>query len=350
MENLTSKKYDDTYEKTWDDFVETGVLGTIYHTRKFINYHPKDRFIDNSLMIFHKEELICVVPACKKKDDKGKTYPLIYYDDGDFDVDPREFTTHNVTESHDFSYMGATYGGPVFLPKYFEIRYLKSIINEIFKYYNNKIEFRLANNIYFGDKVFKLYAVLSSKLSMVPELSWYINTDEDFVLNISNQRNRNKLKKMIDNPDVSCLKTNLIDDYKEYYSILNKNLTTRHNNSPTHSEEEFLLLREILEDKGALYLVKENDILLGGVYVIKVTSQCWYTFYISKNVDSDNHMAIPYLMFSIGQDAKKEGVKYLDYGISTEERGKLLNDGLSDFKERSLGGTSNSRFLFLVPN
>ena len=54
---MESKKYNDTYEKTWDDFVETGVLGTIYHTRKFINYHPKDRFIDNSLMIFHKEEL-----------------------------------------------------------------------------------------------------------------------------------------------------------------------------------------------------------------------------------------------------------------------------------------------------
>lgn len=348
MENLITKKYDDNYEKTWDNFVENGILGTIYHTRKFINYHPKDRFVDNSLLIFCKEDLICVVPACKKNT-KNITYPLIYSEDGDIDIDPREFTTPNTKILSDFSYMGSTYGGPVFLEKYFEIRYVKLIIDKIFEYYNNQIEFRMANNIYFGDNVFTVYSLLSSKLIMKPELSWYIKTNEDFVGKISNKRNKKNLKKMIDNENIKCYHSIDIEDYKLYYDLLDKNLTTRHKTSPTHTKEEFLYLKEILQNNGLLYLVKENNNILGGVYVIKVTTLCWYTFYISKNVDSDNHAAIPYLMYTIGQDAKKEGVKYLDYGISTENKGSSLNEGLADFKERSLGGTSNARFLFLLP-
>ena len=50
-------------------------------------------------------------------------------------------------------------------------------------------------------------------------------------------------------------------------------------------------------------------------------------------------------MYQIAIDARLENVRYIDYGISIE--GKLINEGLSDFKESSLGGTSNYRYLFL---
>ena len=59
-------------------------------------------------------------------------------------------------------------------------------------------------------------------------------------------------------------------------------------------------------------------------------------------------MSIIYLMYTISNDAKKENVKYIDYGISTENCGKLINNGLSDYKESSLCGISNYRYLFLI--
>ena len=40
-------------EENWDSFVkQKSMNGTFLQTRKFINYHPKDRFKDCSLMIY----------------------------------------------------------------------------------------------------------------------------------------------------------------------------------------------------------------------------------------------------------------------------------------------------------
>ena len=91
-----------------------------------------------------------------------------------------------------------------------------------------------------------------------------------------------------------------------------------------------------------------NNIIIGGVYVIKVTKQCWYTVYQTRNINFKNStIALMYIIYYISNNAKNNNVKYLDYGICTEEQGKTINEGLSIFKEESLGGISNYRFLFL---
>jgi len=317
---LVVVKYKEEYETVWDDFVNNGIFGTVHHTRAFMNYHPSNRFMDHSILIYYKQELICVVPACKR----------------------------HATDVCYFSYLGATYGGPVFSNKYCATKYLLPIIDVMLDHYENKIEFRLANNIYFKEDIFILYCILGNRLTMVPELSWYVNTNEDFINNITNKRNKSNLIKIIKNTEIHCEKKSELDDYMNFYTMLNDGLNARHDTTPTHTREEFIHLSNILQDKQALYLVKQNnDMILGGVYVIKVTSQCWYTFYISKNIHTDNHAAILYLMYTIHADAKKEGVPLLDYGITTENRGKNINIGLADFKQNSLGGTSNARYLFV---
>ena len=47
--------------------------------------------------------------------------------------------------------------------------------------------------------------------------------------------------------------------------------------------------------------------------------------------------SIVYLFYTAVNEAKKNNVKYIDYGINTEDKGKELNMGLSDYKENSLG-------------
>lgn len=342
------KKYEDKYEDLWDDFVEKGIFGTIYHTRKFINYHPKNKFIDYSIIIYYKNEVVCVVPACRLPNscDLLTHQSLNIHDPNDIDIDPNEFSTsHNNNKI--FSYLGATYGGPVFSPKYFEFRYVELIIDCIFNHYKGSIEFRLPNNIYFYENIFIVYCLLSKHLKMIPELSWYIKTEDDFIANVTNKRNKSNLIKMINDPNVECFKTNNITDYQDFYEILKENLNSRHNTEPTHTYEELIAFKNAVQERQILYIVKENNIILGGVLVVKVTKTCWYTFYISKNVNTENNATILYLMYTITNDAKKENVKYIDYGITTENKGKIVNSGLSDFKERSLGGSSNARYLFL---
>ena len=352
MNSFTCIKYnEEKHQELWEKFIETGILGTIYHTRKFMSYHPKNRFEDNSLLLYAGDELVCVVPACSKHEIGFKAC-TIFHSDGDISIDPEEFTTRPISNKSYFSYMGATYGGPVFLKKYFQTKYVITMIDHIFQYYNNNIEFRMANNIYYDDNVFMVYSILGSKLRMIPEMSWYIDTGVNFINNMNNKRNRSYLSNVINDDDVKCYSTKSIDIYKHFYAILHENLETNHGATPTHTLDEFLHMKDILDDRGKLYVVENINTkeLYGGVYIIKVTNICWYTFYISRNIQISNTIAkapISYLMYTISNDAAKEGVKYVDYGICTEDRGNLVNIGLAEFKEKSLGGHANARYLFV---
>jgi hypothetical protein len=58
-------QYNDDYENLWDRFVnEEAVNGTFLQTRNFLNYHPKGRFIDHSLLLLKDNAIVAVVPGC----------------------------------------------------------------------------------------------------------------------------------------------------------------------------------------------------------------------------------------------------------------------------------------------
>ena len=45
------RRYNKNDEAVWDKFVSDSNNGTIFHLRKFLNYHPKDKFVDHSILI-----------------------------------------------------------------------------------------------------------------------------------------------------------------------------------------------------------------------------------------------------------------------------------------------------------
>ena len=67
--DISIVEYKDEYEEKWDRFVSTGSInGTFLQTRRFLNYHPKERFVDNSLLFFNGEEIVAVLPAHKAEE------------------------------------------------------------------------------------------------------------------------------------------------------------------------------------------------------------------------------------------------------------------------------------------
>jgi hypothetical protein len=317
--NFNITKYTLKNDNEWDDFVENNSLnGTIYHTRNFLNYHG-NKFEDTSILIYLIDELIAVVPCC-------------------------------LINNINFSHKGATYGGPVITKKKLKVNVLNDLINEMFKYYNNNFECRLANDIYFKNPINLLYYFLGKKLNINLELSWYIETGINLIDYIENKRNKKMLTQIFKDTNMYFLSTENIEDYIEFYEILKKNLSMNHNNNPTHTLDEFLLIKKILKNNQELFIVKNLQLskIVGGVFVIKVTKQCWYTFYISRNIDIQNSgISVIYIMDKISEIANKQKVKYLDYGISTEEAGQKINIGLSEFKNNSFGGKANYRYLLL---
>jgi len=314
---FTILRYNKEYDSVWDRFIETSANGTLYQTRLFLSYHGEQKFIDESILLYHDQELACVVPCVKNKE----TY---------------------------FSHQGATYGGPVFSPKYYNSRYLPDLVDHIFNHYNYKLELRISNSIYHEKSDSFLLFLLSSKVRMKAEIAWYITTDDDIIESIQNIRNKKNVRNMMKDSSFLCDSFQQEKDYIDFYKILSSTLHDKHSTAPTHTLDEFLYLRQILGSQQKLYLVKQGDLLFGGVYVIKVTKSCWYTFYISKNMEIKKNPSIIYLMYKIQQDAKLENVQYIDYGITSENRGDILNKGLTEFKELSLCGRPSNRYLFLL--
>ena len=50
----------------WDAFVKTSRNGTFLFERSYMDYHS-DRFKDHSLMYYHKNRLIAVLPAVEER-------------------------------------------------------------------------------------------------------------------------------------------------------------------------------------------------------------------------------------------------------------------------------------------
>ena len=67
--SITVRRFNSSDEMAWDEFVESSNNGTLFHTRKFLNYHPENRFIDHDLIFEKKTHIISVLPATIQKKD-----------------------------------------------------------------------------------------------------------------------------------------------------------------------------------------------------------------------------------------------------------------------------------------
>jgi hypothetical protein len=57
MSNYSVVKYSNESFDLWDTFVKTSVNGNIYHTRRFLSYHDKNKFEDCSILIYKNERI-----------------------------------------------------------------------------------------------------------------------------------------------------------------------------------------------------------------------------------------------------------------------------------------------------
>ena len=62
MRSIVVRFYQSNFARRWDVFVEESRNGTFLHKRSYMDYHA-DRFLDRSIMVFEKENLIAVLPA-----------------------------------------------------------------------------------------------------------------------------------------------------------------------------------------------------------------------------------------------------------------------------------------------
>ena len=305
--SVTVRHFSQTDEKAWDTFVENSNNGTLFHTRKFLNYHPKDRFIDHSLIFEKKGRIISVLPAVIQKE--GRELVLI-------------------------SHPGASVGSCVIPEKLSFSESLKIV--EKLSYYarsNNIKRVRLIQPPLIYHKHISQYMDFAFKCAgysyAYRELSSYIrlkNTIEDNLAKFK-PTHRTAFRKA----EKLGVEVKQSDDFETFYSILQNNLSLRHNVSPTHTLSELQELKKMFPNKINLFGAYIKNEMIAGVVIFHVNPKSVLAFYISHKPDYEDHRSVNILIYKIIKWALKKQMKILDFGIFTVNENP--NMGLARFKE-----------------
>lgn len=294
--------YEDKYEKEWDDFVENSSNGTIFHKRRFLNYHPVGRFQDASLLLRDKnDELISVFPAA-------------------------------IYDKSLISHPGASFGGPVVNQA--GIEKMLQIVDRIDLYAQkicmNEVRMTLTPNLLHNVPTegleyamwFKGYSYLYTELSIcVHTKSWKTSPFSE-----RRQRGIN-----------TALKNNVVikksKNFKTFWKILTTNLRLRHSVAPTHTLAEIEVLRKLFPKDILLFGAFHENKMIAGVVVFINNNRSFETFYIAQDYRYKKIRALDLLLSQVKDWGCVNDFDIMNLGISSEQHGEKINFGLAKFKE-----------------
>jgi lipid II:glycine glycyltransferase (peptidoglycan interpeptide bridge formation enzyme) len=98
-----------------------------------------------------------------------------------------------------------------------------------------------------------------------------------------------------------------------------------------HTLEEIALLQSRFPDEIRLLVAKHAGIAVAGALLFE-TDRVSHAQYIAATPKGRELAALDAVFDVAIQRASAGGRRYFDFGISTEQGGKLLNDGLYEFK------------------
>lgn len=291
------KRYNGSYKKIWDDFVKQSKNSTFLFFRDFMDYHA-DRFTDHSLLFFDKGKLVSVFPANSRD---------------------------NVLYSH----QGLTYGG-LLLSSKLKTTEVLMVMDMLVSYAKTngikKIIYKPVPHIY---HVFPseedLYALfrLSAQLTARAVSSTILMKNK---LSYAQLRKRQIRKAQSYNLE-------WVEDkgFEEFWSILKNNLNERYNVDPVHSLEEILKLKNSFPRYIRLFCAAKKNEIVAGCLVFE-TEKVAHIQYISANEEGKQTGALDFIFDKLINEVYTDKT-YFDFGISTEEGGHFLNEGLISQKE-----------------
>ena len=297
MKNYLVRRYTSDDFDLWNQFIAKAKNATFLFHRDFMDYH-QDRFEDYSLMVFDRDKLVAVLPANRSGE-----------------------------ELH--SHQGLTYGGLVVREsvklsafiEIFESVFLWSIQN--FK----KAYFKVIPSIYttcFSDELLYVLFLKNAQLIRRDTLSVI---DYSLPIKFSSSR-KTEIKK----GEKHALQIKQTTDFTEFWNeILIPVLAEKHQAKPVHSLDEITLLHSRFPENIKQYNVYFEGEVVAGTTLFE-TDNTVHSQYIGSNAERSRLGSLDFLYdFLIKKYASDK--KYFDFGTSNESNGRVLNAGLSYWKE-----------------
>lgn len=298
MKNYTVKLYQETDYEKWNTFIGQAQNATFLFHRDFMEYH-KDRFKDFSLLVYENEKLVSVLPANK---------------------------AHDVVYSH----QGLTYGGLVYDEKIKLVSVIE-IFKSILVFLNEKAVVKL--HLKTLPAIYHLKPSEEIQYALFLAEAKLVRRDSLSVLNLSQENKISKIRRRgIQKAVFNDLVIKEEDDFEGFWNkVLIPNLDKKHQAKPVHTLDEIQLLKKIFPVNIRQFNVYQNDKIIAGtsVFESKNVAHCQY---ISKNENQDNLGSLDFLFEFLIKKVFSEK-QFFDFGISNEEQGKKLNEGLSYWKE-----------------
>ena len=290
------RRYQKELKDTWNDFVETSKNGTFLIDRNYMDYHS-DRFNDHSLMFYSDKELIALLPA-------------------------------NLQDQTLYSHQGLTYGGLIMSNKIktsqvleiFDhlINYLRSI--NITKLIYKKIPY-----------IYHRYPAEEDLYALFRNNAILFRRDISTVINISNKIGFSKSKKCgLSKARQSGVLVKKSDDLESFMTI-EKEVLKHHNAKPVHSREELCALIKNFPDNIKLFASFMESKMIAGVIVFE-ESEIIHLQYMANSALGMEIGGLDVIVKYLLEEEYKDK-KYFDFGISTEQHGRFLNEGLISQKE-----------------
>lgn len=300
------ERYKSKHFEIWNKFIAKSKNGIFMFNRNFMDYH-KDRFKDHSLLFFKENNLVAVLGMSEHDN---------------------ELISHG----------GLTYGGFIV-----DDNMKQHIMNDCFELLIQYAKINNYNTIYYKriPHIFCKQVSEEDRYSLFLKKANLVRIEPATVINLKNPLKMTKGRKA----QISRARREGVivkeiignEGYLKFMDLENEVLSKYHNTKAVHSGEEISLLAARFPDNIKLFGAFFDNKMIAGSVVFEY-DEVVHTQYLAANDFARRIGALDLVIFIL-MEKYKFNKKWLDFGISTENNGLVLNEGLIAQKE-GFGGRS----------
>lgn len=304
---MTAVPYTDRYRKAWNAATDRARNATFLFRREYMDYH-RDRFVDGSLLFLDEGgEIVGLLPASVHRD-----------------------------EGRVASHGGLTYGG-LLLPPEARLTEVRDML-------------RLAARHYLAEELdrmtYKPVPAIYHRYPADDDLYWLFRAGARLTartastaLRIDSPLSETLWHRKLKKGQAEGIRLGAIpaERLPEFWTIVEEVLSERHATRPVHTAAEMMMLMRRLPHHIRLFAATdERDRIIAGALAF-ATGRCLHIQYMETGAEGRRRRALDLLIRHLIRQSREEGTPYFDFGISTEQGGRLLNEGLA-YQKEGFGG------------
>jgi hypothetical protein len=296
VKDFELQRYAPESRTIWDEVVRKSKNGNFLHLRDYLDYHAH-RFDERSIIVLKQGKPVAVFP-CNRVGDQV------------------------------VSHGGLTYGGLIYGNNLHAVAVLE-IFDRIAEYYRKENVKRILYKAI--PHIFHKYPAEEDLYALHRLGARVYRRDISSAIQLSNRiRFSDSRKCTIRKSSKSGVELREGGFFSEYHNLLSE-VVAKFGSEPVHTKEELVLLKGRFPHNIRLFGAFSGEQLLAGAIVYDF-GEVAHTQYLASSDEGREIGALDYVLANL-IERTFSSYRYLSFGVSTEQEGKLLNEGLIFQKE-----------------